>query len=206
MHLSKIAKKGNYEKALENFHAVLNSRPELKLSAQMHYNIGVCLYHLNQPEKAVDEYQAAIKLGGGKYQKYFYALGMAEAVLGENAKAKAAFSEVVKLNKNDGEAWFDLAMVLLAEKDYDSAIVAFENAVENNSISTVDAINNIGVIAAIKGDVNTAEINFKKALILSQGNSREAEDNLKICAKFKRQNYKELVAQLTFTSKKNLGE
>ena len=199
------AKEGQYEKALENYRHVLDSQPGKQLSVKAHFNIGVCLYHLNRPQKAVEEYQKAIELSGGKYQKAFYALGMAQVALGDKNKAVAAFYEAVRLDKNDGEAWFDLAMVLLAssaEKDYDSAVAAFENAAKNGSVSTADAVNNIGVIAAIKGDVITAENNFKKALMLSKGNSLEAANNLNICAKLKQYSYKELAAKLTFSGKK----
>ncbi len=194
------AQAGRYAEALEKYRRVLEFRTEPGLAAKTHYNIGVCLYQLGRPEKAVAEYRRAIESSGGKYQKAFYAIGMAQAALGDKAKARAAFYEAVRLDKTDGEAWFDLGMVLLAERDekyYDAAREAFENAAANKSVSSADALNNAGVIAALKGDLITAEKKFRSAA--EAGNSVEAVNNLKICDRYRRNAGSEQVAALTFS-------
>lgn len=211
------ARAGRFTEALEKYRAVLRdslteaeTNPAMPaLLAGVHFNIGVCLYQTGRPQEAVAEYEKAVELSGGKYQKAFYAMGMAEAALGRAKEAKAAFYRALELDKNDGEAWFDLAMVLLAEEDekyYDAAVKAFENAVKNGSVNSVDAINNIGVIAALKGDIGTAEKKFKTALFLSNGNSLVAANNLAVCARYKQASYKEMIAVLTFSGKRNSGE
>ncbi|HEV7643338.1 MAG TPA: tetratricopeptide repeat protein [Pyrinomonadaceae bacterium] len=192
------AREGLYAEALEKYRGLLPSVKKAELAAKIHFNIGVCLYHLGQFENAVSEYQAAIAADGA-YQKAFYTLGIAQAALGKTNEAKAAFYEAVRLKKNDGEAWFDLGMVLLAEsdeKDHEAASEAFENAVKNNSINSVDAINNIGVIAALNGDLAAAEKKFKAAL--KMGDSAEAKNNLEVCAQYKQSLNRELIARLIF--------
>ena len=198
-----LAKEGRYAEALEKYLSVPVSsiaEESKDTAARVHFNIGVCFYHLDQPEKAVARYRKALELTGGTYQKAFYTLGMAQAALGNTAEAKAAFYQAVKLDKNDGEAWFDLAMVLLAqkdEKDYDAATRAFENAVKNGSINSADAINNLGVIAALQGDLAAAEKKFREALAMAA--SPEAANNLKICALLTQGSNRELVAGLIFS-------
>lgn len=194
------AQAGQYAEALEKYQDVLEFRTAPGLTAKIHFNIGVCLYQLGRPESAVAHYRQAIEVSGGKYQKAFYALGMAQTALGDKAKARAAFYEAVRLDKTDGEAWFDLGLILLAEKDekyYDAAREAFENAAENKSVSSADAINNAGVIAALKGDLATAEKKFK--LAAKAGSSAEAANNLKICDGYRRNANREQVAALNFS-------
>jgi tetratricopeptide (TPR) repeat protein len=195
------AREGRYSAALEKYRGLLPSVEKPALAAKIHFNTGVCFYHLGQMENAVAEYQAAIAADPA-YQQAFYTLGVAQAALGKNREAKAAFYEAVRLKKNDGEAWFDLGLALLAEqdeKDYDAAREGFENAVKNNSINSVDAVNNIGVIAALQGDLAAAEKKFKAAL--KMGASIEAASNLKICAQYKQSLERELIASLAFSWK-----
>ncbi len=190
------AREGRYMEALEKYRGLLSSVKKAKPAAKVHFNIGVCLYHLEQFENAAAEYQAAITADRA-YQKAFYTLGIAQAASGKTNEAKAAFYEAVRLKKNDGEAWFDLAMVLLAEgdeKNYEAARDAFENAAKNNSINTADAINNIGVIAALNGDLAAAEKKFKAAL--KMGGSAEAKSNLEVCVQYKQSLNRELIAKL----------
>ena len=193
---------GRYREALEKYRRLLPAAEMAEKpgpAAKVHFNIGVCLYHLGQFENAAAEYQTAIS-SDRTYQKAFYALGRAQAALGKTNEAKAAFYEAVRLKKNDGEAWFDLGLILLTEgeeKDLEAAHDAFENALKNNSISSIDAINNTGVIAALKGDLAAAEKKFKTAL--KMGASTEAKNNLEVCARYKQSLNGELIARLTLS-------
>ena len=100
---------------------------------------------------------------------------MAEAALDHTAEAKNAFTKALELDKKDAEAWFDLALVLIAEKNFPGARKAFEKAVEFKSISTADAHNNIGVIHALNGDLAAAIREFEIS------GSAEAIGNMKYC-------------------------
>jgi tetratricopeptide (TPR) repeat protein len=166
--------------------------------AKVHFNIGVCLYRLKQSAKAVSEFEEAIKLAKGDYEKAFYALGMANAELKNWPKAEEAFRGALRLNKRNGEAWFDLAFVYLANKDYASAQAAFRKSVEYNSVAAPVGHNNLGVILAIGGDLTGAVKEFEAALKKSDGKFTVAERNLQFCKSLGQNFNRDLVANLEF--------
>lgn len=172
---TRLASRGEYRAALEHYKQAQKDVKDPATAAQVHYNIGVCLYQLEHAGDAVAELTEAISLKGGKYQRAWYALGMAEAAMDHTTEAKRAFTRAVELDKKDAEAWFDLGLVLIVEKDYPAARAAFERAVEFKSISSADAHNNIGVIHALNGDLTTAIKEFRIS------GSVEAAGNLKYC-------------------------
>ncbi len=204
------ARNGQYEKAIKNYRKVILLAETEKMSddflAQNHFNIGVCFYHLKRNSEAVEELTEAIKLSRRSYQKAFYALGLAHSEMKNWRKAKAAFGEAVKLEAKDGEAWFDLAMVLLEEEDFDAAEKSFHNAIKYKSTGAADAHNNIGVIYALKKDFSLAENEFKTALFQSNGKSIEARSNLEFCKLHKRNDRQNLLAKLEFSRKNKQGE
>src|SRR2546426_7946380 len=79
---TKLANSGEFEKALSSYRAVLGGTKSVgsdnDFLARLHYNLGVCEYRLNRPDKAIEEFDLAIKIKGGNYWRAFYALGMAE--------------------------------------------------------------------------------------------------------------------------------
>ncbi len=209
------ARAGSYEYAVKNYQkAILLAKIETvndDFLAKIHFNIGVCFYNLKQTAQAVEEFTEAIKLSRRNYQQAFYALGMAQSDLKNWRKAADAFYKAVALNKKDGEAWFDLGLVLLEEKDFKSAEKAFRNAIKLKSVGAADAHNNLGVILALKTDFLSAENEFKTALLESNGQSIEARNNLQFCKLYKRNFNHNLMAKLEFTVKRekraqNLGE
>ncbi|MBS1797033.1 MAG: tetratricopeptide repeat protein, partial [Acidobacteria bacterium] len=58
--------------------------------AAIYFNIGVCRYRLKDSARAVREFETAIELKKGVYEKAFYALGMADAELGDWPAAERA--------------------------------------------------------------------------------------------------------------------
>jgi len=207
---TEAAQSGNYEKALEDYRkAILLSESDETgndFLAKIYFNIGVCLYHLNRQTEAVEVFNKAIESSGGNYQKAFYALGMAEAKLKNRRKAVAALREAVRLTKTDGEAWFDLGLVLLEEKNFEEAEKAFQNSIRYKSIASADAHNNLGVILALKGDFASAEKEFKVALRKSSGKSIEAQNNLQFCESHKQNSAQISPAKLEFSRIENKGE
>jgi tetratricopeptide (TPR) repeat protein len=149
--------------------------------ARIHFNIGVCLYRLRENQKAVGEFEEAIKLSKGDYEKAAYALGMAQAELKNWERAEQAFRGAIRLNKRNGEAWFDLAFVYLAKNDFEAARSAFAKSVEYKSVSAAVGHNNLGVIFALGGDLDSAIREFETALRKSNGNFATAERNLQFC-------------------------
>jgi len=192
-----------FETAIEKFsQAILFSETEKTsddLLARIHFNIGVCLFNLQQTTEAAEEFTEAIKLSKRTYQKAFYALGMAQSELKNWRASETAFREAVRLKKDDGEAWFDLGLVLIEREDFDRAEIAFQKAIKHESTGTADAHNNLGVISALRADFQTAENEFKTALIKSNGNSIEARNNLQLCKVFKQSFNRNSLAKLEFS-------
>lgn len=197
-----LANEGKFETALADFKKSLTLAETedagSDFRAKIHFNIGVCLYRLKQNAKAVGEFEEAIKLTKGDYEKAFYALGMAQAELKNWQKAETAFRGAIRLNKRNGEAWFDLAFVYLAQKDYDSAKQAFQKSVELKSVASPVGHNNLGVILAINGDINSAVREFETALKKSNGKFPVAERNLQFCKSLGQNLSQDLVAKLEF--------
>jgi tetratricopeptide (TPR) repeat protein len=200
-----LANAGKFEPALADFKKSL-TLAEIEDSsdqfrAKIHFNIGVCLYRLKQNENAVGEFEEAIKLAKGDYEKAFYALGMAQAELKNWQKAETAFRGAIRSNKQNGEAWFDLAFVYLARKDYDSAKTAFQRSIELKSVASSVGHNNLGVIFAIGGDIDSAVREFETALKKSNGKFAVAERNLQFCKSLGQNFSRDLTAKLEFGGK-----
>jgi Flp pilus assembly protein TadD len=200
---TRAAQSKQYEQAIEKYRTtLLRAENELagdEILARIHFNIGVCYYHLKNFEKAAVELHEAIKLSRGTYQKAFYTLGMAHNDLKNWRQAEIAFRKAIELKFDDGEAWFDLAFVFLREEKFVQAEKAFRKSIKYKSRNAADAHNNLGGISALKHDFVLAEKEFQTALKKSDGKSNEAENNLRICRLY-RQNFKShLLAKLEFS-------
>jgi Flp pilus assembly protein TadD len=131
---------------------------------------------------------------------------MAESELKNWRAAETAFREAVRLKQNDGEAWFDLGLVLLEREDFDRAETAFQKAIKFESAGAADAHNNLGVIFALKANFSAAETEFKTALTQSKGQSIEARNNLQFCKLYRRNFNQNLLARFEFSRKYKQGE
>ena len=189
----------HFERALEK--SKFSTELPNEFLARINYNVGVCLYRLNRPAEAVEFLNAAIRLAKNKYPKASRALGMAHTRLGDWQAAEQSLAHVVRLDKRDAESWFDLAFVHLHENDLERAANAFERAIRYNSVDRAAAHNNLGVIAALIGDWQTAEIRFETALAESNNNFAQARKNLRIC---RAPDFAAFVAKLEFTRNKNI--
>ncbi len=197
-----LAKSGKFETALGDFKKsrTLAETPETadNFRGKIHFNIGVCLYRLKLNEQAAAEFEEAIKLSRGDYEKAFYALGMTQAELKNWKDAEKAFRGAIGLNKQNGEAWFDLAFVYLANEDYDSARNAFQKSIALKSVAAPIGHNNLGVILAMNGDLTAAVKEFETALKKSNGKFTVAERNLQFCRSLGQNFGQGLVAKLEF--------
>ena len=196
----KAAASGEFEKALTSYRTARvlanGEGRQSELSAKLHFNIGVCLYRTGRAAESIAEFEESIRIRKGNYQKALYALGMAEAARENWVRAGRAFEAAIKLKKDDGEAWFDLAMVYLAQSDFDKAETAFRNSIAYRSTDSALSHNNIGVILAMKSDFSLAEKEFETALSLSAGRLVLAKSNLEYC---RARNPRELLAKLVFS-------
>jgi tetratricopeptide (TPR) repeat protein len=182
---TKFANVGEFEKALSSYRAALKDaervRPDNDFLARLHYNLGVCEYQLNHPERAIDEFHLAIGMKAGNYSRAFYALGMAESARENWPAARLAFLESLRRDKTNGEAWYDLAFAYFQEGDFVNAEAAFRNSIVNKGIDSAWSHNNVGVFLALRGDCSSAETEFEKALKLSGGRLVQARNNLEYC-------------------------
>ncbi|MGQ0540710.1 MAG: tetratricopeptide repeat protein [Blastocatellia bacterium] len=181
----RASQSGDHAAALNNFNAALSSVEREgavdKFFAKLHYNIGVSNYHLRNLDEASAEFEIAIKLSRGNYEKASYALGLTQAELGNWAAAEKAFRGAVAANNRNGEAWFDLAFVHLSSGDRKKAFVAFEKAVRHNASEKAVSNNNLGVLLAIRGDYRSALKHFKLAVAESNGQYSDFVANLDLC-------------------------
>ena len=190
------AKSGDFQTALQHFQKAIDKNLSAKKLAQIHYNIGVCFYRLNHFERAVTEFEQAVRLNPN-YEKAFYALGMAEKDLRNFAEAEKAFRQALKLS-NRGETWFDLAVVFFELKNYDESAESFRNAIKFGSESVGASHNNLGVIYALRGDFWQAE---KELEIAEKLNFAEAETNLDCLRRAMISNDMTLIAKLILKEK-----
>lgn len=191
-----FAGNGDFQNALPYFQNSFNSKLSAKKLAQIHYNIGVCFYRLNQPNSAIIELNQAISLNPN-YERSFYALGMVLKDLKNFTESENAFRLALKIS-NNGETWFDLGLVLFELKKYEEAVTAFQNAEKLGSIAVAESHNNLGVIYALKGDFYSAE---KEIKISKNLGFSEAENNLQIIQKAIISNDKSLVGKLILKEK-----
>lgn len=198
------ARRGEFEKAAETFQRVLLSveveKSPDEFLAKIHFNLGVCLYRSQKIEKSVGEFNEAIKLSRREYKQAFYALGMAQSDLKKYDKAENAFLDALKLEKSDGEIWFDLGFVYLQKQEFEKAENAFQKAIKFKSISAFEAYNNLGVIAALRHEFDAAEKYFETAWTMSGNKFATARNNLQFCKFYRQKNQaKDLIAKLEFS-------
>jgi tetratricopeptide (TPR) repeat protein len=189
----KAAGGGDFQTALQHFKKAQDQNPSGKKLAQIHYNIGVCFYQLKYLANASSEFEQAVGLDPN-YEKAFYALGMTEAELQNWYRAETVFQQTLKLSDGrNGEVWFDLAFVYVGQRKYDEAFASFQNAIKFGSKSAAAGHNNLGVIYAIKGNLQRAGDEIEMAKDLGyQG----AENNLAVLRRFIETNDKSLIANL----------
>lgn len=188
-----LARNGDFQNALQHFQKSVQANLSRQKLSQIYYNIGVCHYQLKQADTAVIEFEKATALNPN-YEKAFYALGMAHSDLRNLEQSANAFRQAIKLSKGrNGEVWFDLAFVYVSQNKYDEAFQSFQKAIEFGSQSVGASHNNLGVIYAIKGNLEMANKEIEKAKNLGFS---EAENNLEILRKAMNSNDTSLIAAL----------
>lgn len=180
---TRLANTGEFGRALKAYRAasVAAEDDTGEFAIKVRYNLGVCYYRTGQLTAAVRELNAAIRLSKGRHQRAYYALGMTESALENWSAARTAFLALLEIDPRDGEAWFDLAFVYLAERNYDQAAAAFRKSIDNRSVDSALGHNNLGVIMAMRYEFGEAEKAFTAALAASGGRLMQARRNLEFC-------------------------
>lgn len=200
------AKRGDYRTALEFYRRSLeitenSNQFSPKFQAKNHYNLGVCLFQMDEKAKAVMEFNRAVEFDKN-YTAAFYALGLAQSELENYAAAKMAFLRVLEITDGqNSEAWFDLGFVYLSEKDFDQAAASFAKAIRFGSRDAPLAHNNLGVIFALKHDFAAAEKEFKTAWKASREKLILAKNNLNFIRQYQQNKNQMLIAEIVFGAK-----
>ena len=172
---------GRFRDALERYKTALflaeNEYAGKGFRSRIHYNVGVCYFHLDRLDEATNHFKRSILLDTG-YTRAHYALGMAQSRKRAWKAATVSFRSALGSDPRNGEAWFDLAFASLALNDLESAASAFAQSIAFGSRDSALSHNNIGVILAMKGDLARAEARFENAIALSNGRLYEAKRNL----------------------------
>lgn len=176
------ASAGQFEVALDDFRKAMERSGAEPITdatrSRIHFNAGACLYRLGRFVEAGSEFSRSIRLDP-TYEKAFYSLGMTEAELGDWQTSADAFEAALRINKRNGETWFDLAYSYLALERNEDAERAFRNSIRFGSRDSHISHNNIGVLLAIKGRTRDAIREFETAIELSNGSLEIADDNLR---------------------------
>ncbi|MEZ5346982.1 MAG: tetratricopeptide repeat protein [Pyrinomonadaceae bacterium] len=199
---AKLASRQKYDKATELYERSLqiaeaSSGTGIKnLLGKIHYNIGVCSYRLREFAKAEDHFSIAIVLDPLPNKKKFFALSLAQIELGKVSKAKRSLKTVLRIDKEHGEAWFELGMIYLRESSIEKAKGAFLESAKTESIRRSEAVNNLGVIFAMEGDLGLAKAAFEKAFFLSGNKLFTAKRNFDFCSRHSAEPFEKLVSGL----------
>lgn len=198
-----LANNGSFAEALVEFRnaeSVSGSKLAKKRVAQLHFNIGVCHFRLERFADAISRFETAVN-AFPKYERAHYALGMAASETRDWQKAERAFLDALKVNRSNGETWFDLGFVYLATSELPKARSAFENSLVLNTVDAATAHNNVGVILALSGERKGAERAFENAVRVSNGTYKIAAVNLLVVRG--RQSENLVAANFTFGKQRN---
>ncbi|MCB1024414.1 MAG: tetratricopeptide repeat protein [Acidobacteria bacterium] len=193
---------GAYQRSLQIAEA--SSGAELKrYMGKIHYNIGVCAYKLKNLTKAERHFSAAIVIDPVEDSKKYFSLAVTQIDQKKFDDAKKTLRALLRNDESHGEAWFELGMIYVSERKIEAAKAAFERSAQINGIRRPDAINNIGVILAMEGDLRSAARVFEKAYFASGQRLFAAKKNFEYCLRHSNDGPIKLVSTLTITGKED---
>jgi tetratricopeptide (TPR) repeat protein/serine/threonine protein kinase len=121
-----LSAKAQYEEAIDEYREAIHYKPAY---AQAHHNLGRALAAKGRIDEAILHYLEAIRLKPLS-SGFHVSLG---AVLCDQKRdydgAIAAFTEAIRLEKDNDLAHDGLGVARLAKRDYDGAVVAFQEAI-----------------------------------------------------------------------------
>lgn len=139
----------SWGEALQAFDLSLSSG-QIEESHFTRMNRGLCLAKLGRTEEALEEFEAAIQLGGASaalFHNYAYALAERQ----HHTRAVEFYDKATDLKPDFREAWLAKARSLLALGNYDSAAEALERA---NPFGTPDDMPKDMVLVRRKGKIS----------------------------------------------------
>ena len=141
-----------------------------------YFNLGRVAYGEKDYDKAVIEYQKALKAASGSFPEAQLNLGLAYSAKKNYAMALAAYDDALKARRQYPEAWYNKGMVYLRQKNYDKAENAFKAAVRlrpdyeqawfnlgvvyGNSDRDIEAMDAYRKALSIRPDYHQAQLNL----------------------------------------------
>jgi Tfp pilus assembly protein PilF len=130
-----------------------------------HNYLGVLFKSQGQPDKAMTEFQTALRLNPD-FAEAHYDLGNLYKSQGQPDKAIAEFQAALRLKPDYAEAHNNLGIVYNSQGQPDKAMVEFQTAVRLIP-DYADAHNNLGIVYASQGQLDKALAEFQTALRLN---------------------------------------
>ena len=153
---------GDFKAAAGAFRQSLELDPQ---NARAHYNLGLVLDRLNDPQGAQREFAKAIALDP-KLALAYNAEGALELKSGHITKAQAAFQQAIRVDPQYAEAKNSLGTLYAKLGRNAEAVSLFREAVEDSPDYPQPYLN-WGLVLASQGDLSRAKEMFEKALRLS---------------------------------------
>jgi len=133
-------------------------------SEMAHNNLGVAYASQGQWDRAITEYQTALRLKP-EFSKTHYNLGVAYASQGQWDRAIAEYQTTLRLKPDYIEAHNNLGLAYASQGQWDRAIAEFQTALRLKP-DYIKAHNNLGVAYASQGQWDRAIAEYQTALRL----------------------------------------
>lgn len=158
--------------AIAQFSQALKVYPQ---SLDARYMLALTYFDLDDFANAETYFKELVHKKSDNFE-YVYNLGVAQGKMGHLEDAITTLSKAAKMPGHKGEPQFAMAEILQLDKQYDKALVRYEECLSIDP-KFAEVYNNMGVIYAAKSDFPHAVASFQKALELKP-NYNPARKNL----------------------------
>lgn len=165
--------------ARNQFEKILAVQMEHKSSsARIHFQLGRAAYGEKNYDLALEEYEKALVLKQGKYEKARLNKGLTYKAKKDYTNAILSYKKVLDINEENPQAWYNLGLVYMRDKKYDLAEESFNTAIDYKH-DYAQAWFNLGVLYRKQSKNDESITAYKKALEI-RPTYRKAKLNLAV--------------------------